>query len=734
MALVAIATLTYASGGTSGGNTITFTNVTNVALGQAITGTGVSTLSNCYVVGISGNTLTLSSNLGANAAGTYYTYATSPTQTGTNILLGKIAFTWKGVYSAGTTYAKQDVAYYNGSSYVCLQDGTVGQTPATLTAYWQIFTQGVSSVSTSAGEVVYNNGSGLVALPPGTAGQVLTINALGMPSWSQPDIRTATKVKALIANGMGQQNTMYRHNYVVMNDNSVKAWGWNGNYVLGNGTTNDRSYPARVAFPPTFPGALKVYSNHNYNGYCIDKNGDFWSWGYNGEGQIGDGTVTARRVPFCVTQFNNPSNSIYGKKVVDVAIGVGVETGTCVTVLCDDGTVHATGYNPYGQIGDGSTTNATYFIQNSVLNNVIAIAQTRELYTSVYAVTASGQLYTWGYNGDGQLGNGNTTNATVAQLRTTGSLSGKFNYFVCGGYMSGFTVSRSTTATVTAAYASGGAVGANTITMASTTGVLVGQIVTGTGIPALTTASISGGVYVPGIKPTRVMSVVGNVVTLSNNLTLQAAGTYSFFNAGFVSGWGTNTTYGNLGDGTFANQFTPVQIFAASGTNPVEEIYTTNYDYPVSWCRKYDNTWHVAGAGAYGANLDPADANRSSWIQIAPAGVTSTNYITKVIKSGTGSYNWMAAIDVDGNCYTWGYNGNGALGVGDTTNRTNGTIVKVPVDIRKVVDIQAHCSGSEQNLTMLMDDGQLWITGYGGSYSNTEDRSQNQNTAQPVLF
>ncbi|MBU3554821.1 carbohydrate-binding protein [Polynucleobacter sp. UB-Piko-W3] len=732
MAIVAIATLTYASGGTSGTNTITFTNVTNVALGQIIAGTGVSTLTNCYVVNITGNTLTLSSNLAANAAGTYYTYATSATQTGTNILLGKIAFTWKGTYAAGTTYARQDVVIYNGSSYVCLQDSTLGQTPANLTAYWQLFAQGVGSVSANAGEVIYNNGSGLVALPAGTAGQVLTINASGFPSWAAPDIRSATKVKALVSNGMGQQASMYRHNYVIMNDNSVKMWGWNGNYCLGEGTTNSRSYPGRVAFPPTFPGALKIWGNFQYNGICIDTTGQLWTWGYNTEGQCGNGTTTVVTVPYNASA--NASNSIYGKIVVEVAVGVGNQTGNCITVLCSDGTVHCTGYNPYGQIGDGSTTNKTNFVQNSVLSNVIKIAQTRELYTAVAAVTSTGALYTWGYNGDGQLGNGTTTNSTIAGTRSLGALASKFIYDISGGYMSFHSLARSTATTATATYSSGGASGATTITMTSVTGVVVNQIVTGTGIPALTTANITGGAFVPGIKPTRVVSIVGNVVTLSNALTAQAAGTYNFYQAGHSAAWGGgNVTYGCFGDGTFVDSSTPVVVFSGDN-NPVEEIYSPNYDYPVSFCRKADNTWYVAGAGNYGANLDSTNSHRSSWVQILPTGVTTSNYITKVVKSGTGSYNWMAALDKNGAVYTWGYNGNGALGIGNTTNQQNGTIVKPPISIRKVVDIQTHSSGSEQNLVMLMDDGQLWITGYAGSYSNTDDRAQNFYTPQPVIF
>lgn len=722
MALVPVATLTYASGGASGANTIVFSSVTGVALGQIITGNGISTLTTSYVIGISGTTVTMSQNLISAASGTYYCYATQAAQTGTNILLGKIAFTWKGTYSAGTTYARQDVVYYNGSSYVCLQDNTTGQTPANLTAYWQLFTQGVASVSNTAGEVIYNNGSGLVALPIGTAGQVLTVSNTGFPVWSTPDIRSATKVKALAANGMDQQNTMYRHNYVVMTDNSVKAWGWNGNSCLGEGTTNNRSYPGRVAFPPTFPGAAKVWGNFQYNGICLDVNGGLWIWGYNGEGQCATGNTTVQTIPYYAS--GNASNSIYGKTVVDVQVGVGTQNANTITVLCSDGTVHATGYNGYGQIGDGSTTQKTNFVQNAVLSNVIKISQTREAYTAVSAVTSDGKLYTWGYNGDGQLGNGNTTNASIATQRTGGVLSGKFIYHCVGGYMNFFALCRSNTATATATFSSGGASGANTMVVASATGIVVGQIVTGTGIPTLA--------Y--NVKPTRVTAISGTTITLSNNFTAQASGTYNFYQAGFVAAWGGgNATYGAFGDGTFADSSTPVQVFATSD-NPVEEIYTTNYDYPVSWCKKRDNTWHVTGAGAYGANLDPANNNRSSWVQIAPSGVNSTNYITKVVKSGTGSYNWMAAIDVNGNCYTWGYNGNGALGTGNTTNVSNGNINKVPISIRKVVDIMPHCHSSEQDLVMLMDDGQLWIQGYPGSYANTDDRAQAYYTPQPVVF
>ena len=44
-------------------------------------------------------------------------------------------FRWKGAYSATYTYGVNDVAYYNGSSYVCIQ-GTLNNVP-TDTTYWE---------------------------------------------------------------------------------------------------------------------------------------------------------------------------------------------------------------------------------------------------------------------------------------------------------------------------------------------------------------------------------------------------------------------------------------------------------------------------------------------------------------------------------------------------------------------------------------------------------------------
>lgn len=76
------------------------------------------------------------------------------------------------------------------------------------------------------------------------------------------------------------------------------------------------------------------------------------------------------------------------------------------------------------------------------------------------------------------------------------------------------TTSTNIAATVTATYSSGGTAGTNTFVVSSATGIAIGQYVSGTGI---TTYNL-------------VTNVVGTTITLATNLTVQAAGTYTFYN------------------------------------------------------------------------------------------------------------------------------------------------------------------------------------------------------------
>lgn len=355
-----------------------------------------------------------------------------------SVNLGKIAFKWRNSYSSNTTYVKQDVVSYNGDSFICILDNTTSVTPTTAnTTNWNLFAQGTQGISNTAGQIIYNNGSGLVALANGTSGQVLTISAnTGMPVWANPDVRSSTRVKTLPASSRTSRNTTtYRTHGAIMNDDSLRMWGTGPYYMLGDGANVSRSLPVRAGFPPGFVGVKEVYMGHYYNILVIDLDNKLWIWGYNGYGQCGTGNTTDQRVPYCAS--NNASNSIYGKSVTDVAMCLGTEGLNSYVVLCSDGTVHGVGYNGYGQLGDGTTTTRNNFVQCSGLTGITQIAGGRERYSSYYAVKSNGTLYAWGYNGDGQLGVGNTTSNyyTPTNISANGSLSGKTIVKAFGGYL-----------------------------------------------------------------------------------------------------------------------------------------------------------------------------------------------------------------------------------------------------------------------------------------------------------
>ena len=356
-----------------------------------------------------------------------------------SINLGKIAFKWQGAYAVGTTYASQDVVSFNGDSFVCLADGTIGVEPVA-GASWALFAQGTSGVSATAGEVIYNDGTGLVALPAGTSGQVLAISPVtALPVWADPDVRSSTRVKALPASSSrGKQIQTYRRHGVIMNDDSVRMWGQNGEYALGDGTTFDRSYPQRPGFPPGFPGAAQLFLGYNTTNFCIDKNGEFWAWGNNAYGQIGNGTTTVQRIPYNASA--NELNSINGKTIVDMAVLGGVQNFMSVLLLDSTGDLHSCGYNGLGQLGLGDTVNRSNYNRLTAVSEVAMIAGTRERYTSYYAVKTNGELYSWGYNDVGQLGSGNLTQSNIPTLRNLGSISGKTIASVYAGYGSAFVV------------------------------------------------------------------------------------------------------------------------------------------------------------------------------------------------------------------------------------------------------------------------------------------------------
>lgn len=133
-------------------------------------------------------------------------------------------------------------------------------------------------------------------------------------------------------------------------------------------------------------------------------NGDLYTWGSNSWGQLGNGESGNGDWDSNITRCSTP------KKILDnvVSVSWGSTHGAAITT---NGDLYTWGSNKQGQIGNGTTDSV--LTPTKVLENVISVSLGD--YNSS-AITANGDLYTWGSNDDGQLGNGTNDSSLSPQI------------------------------------------------------------------------------------------------------------------------------------------------------------------------------------------------------------------------------------------------------------------------------------------------------------------------------
>uniref|UniRef100_A0A663MAZ8 RCC1 and BTB domain containing protein 1 n=1 Tax=Athene cunicularia TaxID=194338 RepID=A0A663MAZ8_ATHCN len=128
------------------------------------------------------------------------------------------------------------------------------------------------------------------------------------------------------------------------------------------------------------------------------EDGEVYAWGHNGYSQLGNGTTNQGITPVQVC------TNLLIKKVVEVACG-----SHHSMALSFDGDVYGWGYNGNGQLGLGNNGNQLTPCRVAALHGV-CILQIACGYAHTLALTDEGLLYAWGANTYGQLGTGNKSN------------------------------------------------------------------------------------------------------------------------------------------------------------------------------------------------------------------------------------------------------------------------------------------------------------------------------------
>jgi len=169
------------------------------------------------------------------------------------------------------------------------------------------------------------------------------------------------------------------HTLAIKNDGSLWAWGYNGYGQLGDGTTIDKLTPVKV-----MDNVVSVSAGY-FHTLAIKTDGSLWAWGDNG-GLLGDGTTIEKLTPIKVME--------------NVA---SVSAGTIHTVaIKSDGSLWTWGFNNHGQLGDGTTI--TKLTPIKVMENVVSVSASEH----TLVIKTDGSLWAWGDNYCGALGDGTT--------------------------------------------------------------------------------------------------------------------------------------------------------------------------------------------------------------------------------------------------------------------------------------------------------------------------------------
>ncbi|MDD5222961.1 MAG: fibronectin type III domain-containing protein [bacterium] len=486
-----------------------------------------------------------------------------------------------------------------------------------------------------------------------------------------------------ISNFAVEINAGYLHNCARLADNSLRCWGYNNDGELGNGTNANSNIPVTVS------GGINTAAEINAGYYhtCARlADNSLRCWGYNNDGELGDGTNWNSNTPVTVSGITTAAE---------------ITTGmyhTCARLA--DNTIRCWGHNNEGELGDG--TNNTYNIPVAA-SGITAAAEISAGKTHACARLTNHTVICWGYNNEGELGDGTNSNSntpvTVSGITTAAEISAGY-YHTCA---------KLTDNTIRCWGGNwSGQLGDGTYNT-SNTQVTVSGITTAAEISAggnFTCARLADNTVKCWGRNNEGELGDGTYNTSNTPVTVSGITTAAEINAGnghtcarltgnTIKCWGYNND-GELGDGTYDNSNTPVTV---SGITTAAEVSAGGNH---TCARLTDNSIRCWGAN-WSGELGDATYDTSNTPVAVSGGITAAE-----ISAGG---NHTCARLADNSIRCWGYNGYGELGDGTWTDSNT------PVTVSGITTAAEITTGEEHTCARLADNSiRCWGDNENGQF------------------
>ena len=256
---------------------------------------------------------------------------------------------------------------------------------------------------------------------------------LGNGSTADSNVPVAVNMSgALAGKTIKQMSVEFSTSCVVASDNRAYCWGSNKNGQLGNGSTADSRVPVAVNTSGVLVGkTIKEVTTGGFHTCALDTSSKMYCWGLNSSGRLGGGlTSILSNVPVAV----NMSGALAGKTIKQMSTGY---SSTCA--IASDNRAYCWGSGNNGQLGNGSTADSRVPVAVN-MSGALAGKTIKQILAGGdhgCVVASDDKMYCWGLNNNGELGNNSSVNSSVpVAVNTDGVLAGKTIRQMSAGFSS----------------------------------------------------------------------------------------------------------------------------------------------------------------------------------------------------------------------------------------------------------------------------------------------------------